>query len=394
LYFVTEYLIREPLGAAITWAERSNVPKILYDFFAFGPDHKAGVVPIAFVDFGFNPSVGLYGFWNDAGAKGHDLAGHFSFWPGAWLGGSLVDRITFHKKDKFALKFIGVERPDHVFYGIGPDSLGSARSRYGQTRLEGDASVSFGLWRASAVEAGVGVRSSNFFDGHYHHDPGIIEAVDAGTFSLPDGFAKGYTAVTSDLLVALDSRQPFPASGSGVRLEAQAEQGSDVRQDPGSGWIHYAASAGGYWDVNGHRRILSLEATAMFSDPLGPRPVPFTELVTLGGDVPTPGNFPATMQGFYQGRLVGRSGSVGTLRYQWPLAPWISGTLQAAVGNVFGEHLEGFDAKQLRFSGAMGIQSDGSPDSNFDMIVGFATETFEHGAQVDSVRFAVGFSRF
>jgi hypothetical protein len=100
------------------------------------------------------------------------------------------------------------------------------------------------------------------------------------------------------------------------------------------------------------------------------------------------------MQGFYQGRLVGRSGSVGTLRYQWPLAPWISGTLQAAVGNVFGEHLEGFDAKQLRFSGAMGIQSDGSPDSNFDMIVGFATETFEHGAQVDSVRFAVGFSRF
>ena len=55
VYFVTEWLIRRPLGAAESAAERAGVPETLYDFFAFGPDHKSGVVPIAFFDFGFNP---------------------------------------------------------------------------------------------------------------------------------------------------------------------------------------------------------------------------------------------------------------------------------------------------------------------------------------------------
>jgi hypothetical protein len=48
LYFTTEFLLRRPLGALITAAERANVPKILYDFFTFGPDHTAGIVPTAF----------------------------------------------------------------------------------------------------------------------------------------------------------------------------------------------------------------------------------------------------------------------------------------------------------------------------------------------------------
>jgi hypothetical protein len=213
-------------------------------------------------------------------------------------------------------------------------------------------------------------------------------------FPLPDGFSRGYTAQYNDVLVALDSRRPYPAEGSGVRLEAQAEQGNDVRQAQASGWIHTAAGAGGFWDVDGYRRVLSLSASAMFSDPLGPRPVPFTELVTVGGDVPSPGAFPAPMPGFFPGRLVDRSSAVATLRYKWPIGPWIAGSLQGAVGNVFGEHLQGFETKLLRFSGAFGIETDSSPDSSFELILGFGTETFEHGAQIDSLRLAIGITRF
>ena len=100
------------------------------------------------------------------------------------------------------------------------------------------------MWRASRIDAGVGVRSVDASgDGHYGGDPGILENVAAGVFPLPDGFARGYTAEYNDVLVALDSRRPYPAEGSGVRLEAQAEQGSDVRQSPGSGWLHYRARA-------------------------------------------------------------------------------------------------------------------------------------------------------
>jgi len=394
LYFTTEWLIRRPLGAAISAAERADLPNTLYNFFAFGPDHKAGFAPTAFVDFGFNPSIGLYGFWDDAFFKGDNLRVHVSYWTDDWIGGSLVQRIRFHKKESVQLKLLGVRRPDHVFYGIGPSTLESAQSRYGEDKIDFGVLFDFPVWRASRIDAGMGVRSASFRDGHYGHDAGILESVAANVFPLPDGFARGYTAEYNDVLVAVDSRRPYPAEGSGVRLEAQAEQGSDVRQSPGSGWIHTAAGAGGFWDVNGNRRVIGLSALAMFSDPLGTRPVPFTELVTVGGDVPSPGGFPAPMPGFFPGRLVDRSAAVATLRYKWPIGPWIDGSLQGAVGNVFGDHLEGFDTKLLRFSGAFGIESDSSPDSSFEFIVGFGTETFEHGGQIDSLRLALGITRF
>jgi hypothetical protein len=385
VYFTTEYLLRRPFGAAIGAAERAHLPTFLYDFFTFGPDHKAGFTPIAFVDFGFNPSVGVYGFWDDAFFRGNDLRVHASAWNADWLAGSLVERIRFHQKDSLALKVSAMRRPDPVFYGIGPRTLQSAQSRFGEDRLEASATADFALWRASKVETAVGVRHSSFYDGHYLGDPGIVEQTAAGVFAVPDGFANGYTAEYNRVVLALDSRRPFPDEGSGVRLEAQGQQGNDVSQAAGAGWLRYHAAAAGFVDLDGHRRIVSLSAVTIFADPLGSRPIPFTELVSLGGDAPMPG--------FYPGRLVDRSAAVGTLRYKWPIGPFVDGSIQAAVGNVFGAHLDGFDTRLLRFSGALGIETDSSPDSNFQLLVGFGTETFEHGGQVDTARLVLGISR-
>ena len=100
------------------------------------------------------------------------------------------------------------------------------------------------------------------------------------------------------------------------------------------------------------------------------------------------------MPGFFPGRLIDRSAAVATLRYKWPIGPWVAGSIQGAVGNVFGRHLDDFDTKLLRLSAAVGIESDSSPDSSFELMFGLGTETFEHGAQVDSLRFLVGLSRF
>jgi hypothetical protein len=394
LYFVVEWLVRRPLGAAVTAAERAGLPEALYNFFAFGPDHKAGIVPIAFVDFGFNPSVGVYAFWDDAFFHGDDLRVHVSLWSEDWIGGSVVQRIRFYGKDYVQLKALGIRRPDHVFYGIGPNTLESARSRYSQDKLDVGVLVDFPLWRASKISAGVGIRPSTFHDGHYGGDPGILRNVAGGVFPLPDGFAAGYTAQYNDIRVAIDSRRPYPDEGSGVRLEAVAEQARDLRQSPASRWLHYGGGAAGYWDVNGSRRVLSLSVLAMFSDPLGSAPVPFTELVTIGGDAESPGSFPAPMPGFLPGRLVGRSAGVATLRYKWPIGPFIAGSLQGAVGNVFERHFEGFDTRLLRFSGAIGIESDSSPDSSFELLFGLGTETFQRGTQIDSFRLAVGVTRF
>jgi len=388
VYFVSEFLIRRPLGALVSAAERANVPAALYDFFAFGPDHKIGFAPIAFADFGFRPSVGLYLFWDDAFFGGDDLRLHASTSGSDWLAGSFTQRIRLPESRSLTFDFTAVTRPDHVYYGLGPSTLRSAQSRYAEDVYDGSATFDIPLWRSSRIETALAIRSADFRDGHFGSDPTVSQQVRAGVFpSLPPGFVSGYTAEISRVLLAFDSRRRYPESGSGVRVEARGLLGSDVSQIPASGWTRVDGGVATYLDVDGHRRVVSLAAEASFVDPLGPRPVPFTELVSLGGDqAPMPGLFP--------GRVIDRSAAVATLRYRWPIGPFLSGSMQAAVGNVFGPGLEDFDPKLLRLSAALGLESDSSPDNALHFLIGFGTETFDHGSQVDSFRLSFGTSRF
>jgi hypothetical protein len=126
LYFTSEFLIRRPLGALVSAAERSHVPTVLYDFFTFGRDHKAGFAPIALIDFGFNPSVGIYAFWDGALVENNDLRAHASTWGTDWLAGSLTDRIHLRNRGSVSLNLRAVRRPDMAYFGTGPRSLQSA----------------------------------------------------------------------------------------------------------------------------------------------------------------------------------------------------------------------------------------------------------------------------
>jgi hypothetical protein len=391
VYLVSEYVIRRPLGAAESAAERANLPGKIYDFFTFGPDHKAGFLPIALLDFGFKPSVGVYAFWDDAFFNGDDLRLHASTWGPDWLAGSLVQRIRFNAKDNVQLKLLAIHRPDYVYFGEGPSSLQSSESRYGEDRIDGQIKPTFRLWRSSVVETDVGVRYASFYNGNFGNDPTLLHQVAAGVFPLPAGYTTGYTAEYNGARAALDTRRPYPASGSGVRIEAQFEQGNDVAGVPTSGWLKYQGAVGGYLDIT-HRRIVSLTVAALFTDPLGNDPVPFTELVSLGGDLARAGVLP--MPGFFPGRLVDRSGAAATLEYRWPIGPWLDGSMQVAVGNVFGEHFDDFDVKLLRLSASLGIETDSSPDSNFHILIGMGTETFDQRTKVDSFRLAAGVSAF
>src|ERR1700742_2389742 len=94
-YVVFEYGVRRPLGAGISGAERAHLPETLYNFFFFGPDHKAGFAPIAFF-------------------KGHDLSLRGSFGGTDWLAGAYQDRVTFANGDFVKLRLAGVRRPDHA----------------------------------------------------------------------------------------------------------------------------------------------------------------------------------------------------------------------------------------------------------------------------------------
>jgi len=378
-YFVSEFLLRRPLGAAISAAERAKLPKALYDFFAFGPDHKAGIVPIAFLDFGFEPSVGLYGFWDDAGFKGHDLRLRGSTWGPHWLSTTATERFRFSERFALTLTATATRRPDYAFYGIGPDTRSSDLMRYASDSVDAHAETSLSFAGSSLLETALGYRGVSF--GHSTFG-GAEHSVDVALRgNEPPGFADGYRAPFARVRLVLDSRGKS-GSETGVRLEASTEEGADMKNAPASGWLRYGATLGGFVDLLDSGRVVSLSISTLLADPLGQRSIPFTELVTLGG--------PTLMPGFRPGRLYDRSAAVATLRYSWPIWVWLDGSLQVATGNVFGARFDGFRAERGRLSTAIGIESRGSRDSIFQALMGFGSETFESGAKIDSLRIVVG----
>lgn len=382
VYLVSEYVVRRPLGYAITAAEKAEVPAALYDFFAFGPDHKAGIVPVGFVDFGFYPSVGVYAFWDDAGVPGHSLRLRATTGGRSWLSGAVSERFQLTRTSNVSLNASASRRPDYTFYGIGPDTREADRSRFGAKSVDLRATWHAGMWRSSSLETSLGYRGASFYPGKFGDDPSLTEQVDKGAFPLPDGYTDGYRAGFLRSQLTLDTRRDADSSETGGRLILRGEQGVDPTQSRAAGWLRYAAGLGGFLDLDNRGRILSLSVAAEMADPLGGQPIPFTELSKLGGN--------DLMPGFRDGRLRGRSAAVTTLRYSWPIWIWLDGSLQAAVGNVYGTHLSGFSLGESRFSGAVGIESRGSRDSVFQLLMGFGTETFNSGAQFNSIRVVVG----
>jgi hypothetical protein len=379
-YVVSEFVIRRPLGALVTVAERNNWANTLLDFFTFGPNQNAGIVPTAFFDFGLQPSVGLYFFWNNAIVSHNDIRAHASYFGNDWLALSASERVHVGKNSIAALNGSWVRRPDFAYFGEGPRTEEANRHRYEATTL--DVNLSYDLlavkgiiWRARA-----GVRSAGFRNRGWGGDPSVPQGVPQD-FPLPTDFFRGYTALYEHAELVLDSRPTGDESQSGFRLTGRMEHGTDVQGNPASSWIRYGATAGAFADI-WHRRTLGLVIATDFADPLRGGTIPFTEEVVWGGDEP--------LTGYLPGRFHGRSGAAATLAYTWPIWVWLDGRMSASVGNVFDAGLDDFRLKLLRASAGIGIESNGDRDHRLEVLVAFGTETFDQGGKVDSLRIVFG----
>jgi hypothetical protein len=382
LYLVSEFVLRRPLSVAVPAAEKNNFAAALVDFFTFDSDHKVGLVPTAFVDFGLLPSVGLYFFWDDFVAKKNDLRLQGGTWGEDWLKATISDRLALSDKSGVAVRASWARRRDALFFGTGPRSRAEDESRY---EIEvADASVHFDHTISGGVrlDSTVGLRDARFANAACCEDPTLGELAAAGRFTVPPGFDSGYTMGYQRVELALDSRAPRPSPQTGVRLALEAQPSVRTDPSPGRAWIRYGGTLGGFVDVTGHNRVLSLSFTTLFTDPITDGAIPFTEQVTLGGT--------RYMRGYLIGRLVDRSAAIATLQYQWPIWVWLDGTVQAAVGNVFGAGLRDFEPRLLRLSSGIGLRTTSSPDSAFEILVGFGTDTFADGAKVTSGRLAIG----
>lgn len=397
-YVVSEYALRRPLGWLVSTAELEHWPTLVLDFFTFR-DRQIGLLPVFLVDVGLRPSVGVYGFWNDFLVSRNELRLRASY------GGSYTYQLRV--TDRFplgagTLSVTGLHdaRSDFVFRGVGPDAVGP-RSRYFQSLTAARVRYRLPWVRTSHVDAELGLRELEL-DGSRGccDEPTVDERVLARGVLAPAGMNQIYDVLDQEVRVVLDSRFPRnPESGelatdyvappgTGVRVALRASASELLERSLGaavalaSGWVHYGASLGGYVDLTGQQRAISVTAVLDFVDPIGRGEVPLSDLVSLGGDRP--------LRGYLPRQFVDRSAAALRLEYTWPVAVWLDGNLVYEVGNVFGRGLTGFALEKLRSSVGLGLASVGVSDQPFQALIALGTQQYEEGGRVDSVRFVFG----
>ncbi|HYQ45200.1 MAG TPA: hypothetical protein VER11_24605 [Polyangiaceae bacterium] len=381
-WLVSEYVVRQPIGALTRTAERDQWPEQVIGFFTFGERRQITLFPSALFDFGLKPSIGFNFGWKYFIAEPNSLRVHFGFWGPDWVTARVVDE--YNLSDSQAVSFEGqfVRRKDLPFYGVGPESPSSPRLRYQAMTSQFSLGYRYDFWRSSALTTRIGMRTLSFGTGTCCGSQSIYDAVASGSIPEPPGLGDGYIAEFQGLSLAFDSRRPRPENGSGVRLDGHGE---GVFAPAGGShetraWMAYGASAGAALDAGGGR-VFGLGVNAELIDPLRGT-VPFTDQVSLGGNKP--------MRGYLQGRLIDRSSLVARAQYTWPVWYYLNGVVQADVGNVFGPHFDGFEPALLRLSTAIGIRSNGSPDSGLEILVAGATDPLGNGFRYSSFRLVIG----
>ncbi|MEO8703176.1 MAG: hypothetical protein ABI867_24230 [Kofleriaceae bacterium] len=379
LYLTNEFLVRRPLGALVRHAERAHWADSLVSFFTIGK--SSFIIPTALFDFGLLPSVGVYYSGGDLFAEGNTLRLHAATWGKRWINITAADRQEITKTSSVQARFEFKRSLDNLFYGIGPDVVRDNRSRYGLERFEGSATGETNLGGGVRLSLEGGVHRYTFLEGSCCGDPSVDDLLAMAVVEAPPGYRDTYSTAFATADATLDTRQPKPAPGSGVYVNAHATGNFNMYRP--QSWLQYGAVAGAALDVTGHQRTFRAQLAVDFVDPMsgGDAEIPFIELVSLGG---------VLMPGFVSGWMTGRSTIAAQVGYTWPVWLSLDGQVRFAIGNAFDEQLSGFAPNKLRMSGDFGFATSQARNQAFEVLFGLGTETFEQGAGITSVRVTVG----
>jgi len=381
VYVAHEYLLRRPLGAFVTKAERDHWADSVEEIFTFGPKGNNVIYPTALFDFGLLPSVGVYYAGEDFLAADNTLRVHAATWGRPWISATIADHYAFDSSNTIQARFDFRRAEDNIFFGIGPDVRSNTESRFGLEKAE--ASLSYHMkipGRESRLQVWGGVHRLTPVEGTCCANPSVGELVEMGQLARPPGFGETYTAAFGALDVLIDSRAPKPAPGSGAFLHAWAEPSKEIPGD--RAWIQYGSVVGESLDLTGNQRVIKMQVAVDFLDQLaGMRAIPFTEYPILDGDL---------MPGFVPGWLRGQSTAAAQLGYTWPVWIGFDGQTRVTLGNAYGPHLDGLMPGKFRWSWDIGLTTNARRDQGFELLFGLGSETFDQGAGITSVRVSIG----
>src|SRR4051812_17251010 len=121
-WLVSEYVLRQPIGALTKAAEKEQWPEKVVPFFTFGERRQITLFPSVLFDFGLKPSVGFNFGWKYFLAEPNTLRMHFGFWGPDWLTTRVIDEYQLSASQTLNFEGQFVRRKDLPFYGMGPES--------------------------------------------------------------------------------------------------------------------------------------------------------------------------------------------------------------------------------------------------------------------------------
>ena len=162
--------------------------------------------------------------------------------------------------------------------------------------------------------------------------PGTVDEVRVA------GFKKGTQFFRGGVTLRADSRDNWYRPSSGALVEIGADWSHGIGFDQ-SQYVHGHAALSAVLDLWRRTRTLVVRIEAQDIEPIGYAPVPFSELIVLGG--------PDTFRGFRPGRFRNFSSLFAGLEYRWPIWMWMDATLFGEYGGVFGRGFEGFSLTRM-----------------------------------------------
>jgi len=385
-FVATEYLVRWPLGTAVTALERYRIIEWAR-YLTTWDQGNAGVLPVFRLESGTSPSVGLTGYWDDLVPKQLDLrvTGDLNFARNSTVDTSLRFRF-FHGKLALRARFSIERRNDFVFFGQGPRTRSRHETRFFRKKVMGILRADAGPFLGAGGWVSGEVSSNDFGCGSdpktdLCQNPRLLAVVNPNTGRF---FTEGYQLFRIKGAAYWDTRKQRPAPGSGMRFELHGRLGQGLASVSEISFVRYGGEVSAFWDVvPGAQRVFGVRLLVEDTASLGDVPIPFAELVTLGGV--------ETMRGFLHARFHGRSAVVATINYRYPIWSLIDGSLFFEVGNAFSKHLKNFKPNLMRGNFGVGIRTTKSRVVTFDLMLAFGTTSFErHNFRIDSTRVTFG----
>jgi len=405
VHLVMNYLVRVPIVWSLTRLEEHYVFKRIERLITFR-DGKSVIYPTFFGDFGLRPAVGLINNNNDLFFAGNSLSVGVGYGGDDFIHLGATNTTTVLSDDSGRLRLFAdfIIRPDQPYYGEGPFTSTDDRYNYKIRRLNVGWDLRAVLADLTWIRFFQSFRDVEFNDDAINDTLALLAPApgDCGTedFSYtpratpyaPCGYTNdgGYRLLTSGIEVKLDSRDPdteFQA-GSGVLLEAHATFEFDPN-DLARHFVRFGGEAAGFWDFTGVGHTLALRVVMDTAERTGSsdKPIPFTELPTLGGL--------ETMRGFLPRRFIGDSAFMTELSYRYPIWSLIDAELFASVGNTFDHNFSGFSFERLHLSSGIGLRTSFTRDASLQLLFAIGTKRFEEMEndrfEVDSIRFAFGY---